>query len=42
MNMKPGAPWLGAHFMQIGEPKEVLPEVFLFSMLPSGAAMCES
>jgi 7,8-dihydropterin-6-yl-methyl-4-(beta-D-ribofuranosyl)aminobenzene 5'-phosphate synthase len=30
-NMKPGAPWLGAHFMQIGEPKEVLPGVFMFS-----------
>jgi 7,8-dihydropterin-6-yl-methyl-4-(beta-D-ribofuranosyl)aminobenzene 5'-phosphate synthase len=30
-NMKPGAPWLGAHFMQIGEPKEVLPGIFLFS-----------
>jgi 7,8-dihydropterin-6-yl-methyl-4-(beta-D-ribofuranosyl)aminobenzene 5'-phosphate synthase len=30
-NMKPGAPWLGAHFMQIGEPKEVLPGFFLFS-----------
>jgi 7,8-dihydropterin-6-yl-methyl-4-(beta-D-ribofuranosyl)aminobenzene 5'-phosphate synthase len=30
-NMKPGAPWLGAHFLQIGEPKEVLPGVFLFS-----------
>jgi 7,8-dihydropterin-6-yl-methyl-4-(beta-D-ribofuranosyl)aminobenzene 5'-phosphate synthase len=30
-SMKPGAPWLGAHFMQIGEPKEVLPGVFLFS-----------
>jgi 7,8-dihydropterin-6-yl-methyl-4-(beta-D-ribofuranosyl)aminobenzene 5'-phosphate synthase len=29
--MKPGAPWLGAHFAQIGEPKEVLPGVFLFS-----------
>jgi 7,8-dihydropterin-6-yl-methyl-4-(beta-D-ribofuranosyl)aminobenzene 5'-phosphate synthase len=30
-NMKPGAPWLGAHFLQISEPKEVLPGVFLFS-----------
>jgi 7,8-dihydropterin-6-yl-methyl-4-(beta-D-ribofuranosyl)aminobenzene 5'-phosphate synthase len=29
--MKPGAPWLGAHFMQIGEPKEVLPGIFLLS-----------
>jgi 7,8-dihydropterin-6-yl-methyl-4-(beta-D-ribofuranosyl)aminobenzene 5'-phosphate synthase len=30
-NMKPEAPWLGAHFLQVGEPKEVLPGVFLFS-----------
>jgi 7,8-dihydropterin-6-yl-methyl-4-(beta-D-ribofuranosyl)aminobenzene 5'-phosphate synthase len=30
-NLTPGAPWLGAHFMQIGEPKEVLPGIFLFS-----------
>jgi 7,8-dihydropterin-6-yl-methyl-4-(beta-D-ribofuranosyl)aminobenzene 5'-phosphate synthase len=30
-NMKPGAPWLGAHFVQVGEPKEVLPGIFLFS-----------
>jgi 7,8-dihydropterin-6-yl-methyl-4-(beta-D-ribofuranosyl)aminobenzene 5'-phosphate synthase len=30
-NMKPGAPWLGAHFAQIGESKEVLPGIFLFS-----------
>ena len=25
------APWPGAHFVQIGEPKEVLPGVFLFA-----------
>ena len=25
------APWLGAHFLQISEPKEVLPGFFLFS-----------
>jgi 7,8-dihydropterin-6-yl-methyl-4-(beta-D-ribofuranosyl)aminobenzene 5'-phosphate synthase len=30
-SIKPGAPWLGAHFMQIGEPKEVQPGFFLFS-----------
>jgi 7,8-dihydropterin-6-yl-methyl-4-(beta-D-ribofuranosyl)aminobenzene 5'-phosphate synthase len=29
--IRSGAPWLGAHFAQIGEPKEVLPGVFLFS-----------
>jgi 7,8-dihydropterin-6-yl-methyl-4-(beta-D-ribofuranosyl)aminobenzene 5'-phosphate synthase len=30
-NIIPGAPWLGAHFTQIVEPKEVLPGIFLFS-----------
>ncbi len=30
-SMKPGAPWRGAHFVQVGEPKEVLPGIFLLS-----------
>jgi 7,8-dihydropterin-6-yl-methyl-4-(beta-D-ribofuranosyl)aminobenzene 5'-phosphate synthase len=29
--MKPGSPWLGARFVQITEPKEVVPGFFLFS-----------